>query len=199
MVGKQAEASSTSGVSSALRNTRGRPVRTFVAAMKSLMEAVARRAKSTVSCNICVRGFGWPKLRSYGEKMRPSSRPPTSVAQIICHWHTSHEAPHITWCGEVVPKTQMLCIPEPLKQRQWNWRSPRPPRHDSCARAWCAGSGPSGSYFFQAALCVRRILLGRNRRLGDRWRYRRAVAALQRLGLSRLCFTVSPHSQHMAE
>src|SRR4051794_32831566 len=43
MVGKQAEASSTSGVGSALRNTRGRPVRTFVAVMKSLIGAVARR------------------------------------------------------------------------------------------------------------------------------------------------------------
>ena len=64
MDGRQAEASSTSGESSALRNTRGRPVRTFVAVMKSLIGALARRAKSIDSARTLASGLGAPKLRS---------------------------------------------------------------------------------------------------------------------------------------
>ena len=52
MVGRQAEASITSGVTSALRNTRPRPVRTLVAVMNSLIGARASCVKSTLSARI---------------------------------------------------------------------------------------------------------------------------------------------------
>ena len=46
MVGRQAEASRASGLTSALRKTRGRPVRTLVAVTKTLTGEHARRPKS---------------------------------------------------------------------------------------------------------------------------------------------------------
>ena len=48
MVGRQADASSTSGVSSLLRNTRPRPVRTLVAVTNSLIGLRGKRSKSMV-------------------------------------------------------------------------------------------------------------------------------------------------------
>ena len=69
-MGRHAEASSTSGVRSALRNTRPRPVRTLVAVTKSLIGAAASRSKRTLSARIWVSGFEPKGLVSYGESTR---------------------------------------------------------------------------------------------------------------------------------
>ena len=57
IIGSQAEASSTSGVISALRNMRPRPVRTLVAVMNSFIGACATRSKSISSFRIPRSGF----------------------------------------------------------------------------------------------------------------------------------------------
>ena len=51
MVGRHAEASSTSGVICALRKIRPRPVYTLVAVINSLMGDATRRSKSMLSAN----------------------------------------------------------------------------------------------------------------------------------------------------
>ena len=66
-VGRQPEASSTSGVNSAFRNTRPRPVRTLVAVMNSRIGDWTTRPKSIDSARISRSGLAPPGLRSYGE------------------------------------------------------------------------------------------------------------------------------------
>src|SRR5215469_18226750 len=70
IVGKQAEARSTSGVISLLRNTRPRPVCTLVAVMKSLIDASPRCAKSILWRRISLMGLKPNGLRLYGETTR---------------------------------------------------------------------------------------------------------------------------------
>ena len=57
MVGRQAEASRTSGVTASFLNTRPRPVRTLVAVIKSFIGARASRSKSIVSARIARNGL----------------------------------------------------------------------------------------------------------------------------------------------
>ena len=64
MFGRQAEASSTSGVSSALRNTRPRPVRTLVAVMNSLIFDFDSESKSIERPRISCSGLIPNGLRS---------------------------------------------------------------------------------------------------------------------------------------
>ena len=63
-MGRQAEASRASGVRSALRNTRGRPVRTQVAVANTLTGDLANRAKSMDWVRISRSGLKLPGLRS---------------------------------------------------------------------------------------------------------------------------------------
>ncbi len=72
-MGRHAEASSTSGVTSALRKMRPRPVRTLVAVTKSLIGARATRSKSTLSARIWRSGFEPMGLMSYGESTRAAT------------------------------------------------------------------------------------------------------------------------------
>jgi hypothetical protein len=67
---QQADASSTSGVISLLRNTRPRPVCTLVAVMKSLIDASPRCAKSMLWRRISLMGLKPNGLRLYGEMTR---------------------------------------------------------------------------------------------------------------------------------
>ena len=64
IVGRQADASSTSGVISGLRKMCPRPVRTFVAVMNSLIGDPARRLKSMLSARSPRRGLSPVGLRS---------------------------------------------------------------------------------------------------------------------------------------
>ncbi|MHC2402076.1 hypothetical protein ACVMGC_006620 [Bradyrhizobium barranii subsp. barranii] len=57
MVGRQADASSTSAVISALRKMRPRPVRTRVAVMNSWIGERARRSKSMLSVSTARSGL----------------------------------------------------------------------------------------------------------------------------------------------
>ena len=70
IVGRQADASSASGVSSALRNTRPRPVRTFVAVTKTLIGDARRRSKSMFEARMSRSGLSAAMPRSYGEYRR---------------------------------------------------------------------------------------------------------------------------------
>jgi len=64
IVGTHADASNASMVSSALRNTRPRPVWTLVAVMKILMGDLRKRPKSMLSAKMLRKGLNAATPRS---------------------------------------------------------------------------------------------------------------------------------------
>ena len=68
MVGRHAEASSTSGVISALRKIRPRPVWTLVAVMNSLIGDAARRSKSMLSARTARSGLKPMRIEIVGRE-----------------------------------------------------------------------------------------------------------------------------------
>ena len=81
MVGRQAEAISASGVRSALRKMRPRPVRTLVAVTKRRIRDSVSARKSMLSTRMSRSGLPPPKFMLYGEKIRAARSAATNSGE----------------------------------------------------------------------------------------------------------------------